>query len=125
MPAIAVCIPGEPVAKERPRMNRITGNVYTPKNTKAAEEAVGWALKLCGARVDPTSRFGVYLTFRVTNKRWDLDNGIKLVLDAANGIVWKDDSQVDELSVRVERGCAISKTGTDIAIIPIRKGRGT
>ncbi len=118
MSALALTIPGEPVAKERPRMNRTTGNVYTPKKTRDAEKDLGWALKLAGARVDASSRYGVYLTFRVS-KKIDIDNALKLVLDAGNGIVWKDDIQVDEVSIRVVRNCKPSSVGTDIAIVPL------
>ncbi len=34
------------------------------------------------------------------NLRRDVDNYNKLVLDAASGILWKDDSQIQELIIR-------------------------
>ena len=37
---IDIEIPGEPVAKGRPRMGKY--GVYTPTKTKNAEEAIGW-----------------------------------------------------------------------------------
>lgn len=89
-------IPGEPVSKGRPRVT--SHGTYTPEKTKTAEEEVGWALKLAWKKEPSTSDFMVGMEFHVKGKRrWDLDNLMKLVLDAGNKIVWKDDSQVIEL----------------------------
>lgn len=45
-------VPGEPVAKERPRTNMATGVVYTPAKTKNYEETVKWCYQMAahGAR---------------------------------------------------------------------------
>ena len=45
-------VPGEPVAKERPRTNMATGVVYTPDKTKNYEETVKWCYQMAahGAR---------------------------------------------------------------------------
>ncbi len=87
-----IVIPGEPVAKGRPRFTK-NGGVYTPKKTLDAESDIGWALKAECREVDAVSRFSVSLEFW-TKKRADIDNLAKLVLDAANGVIWADDSQV-------------------------------
>lgn len=44
------------------------------------------------------ARYQVIFTSRhVNHQRQDLDNVEKLLNDALNGIVWSDDSQVDEV----------------------------
>ncbi|MGN1271442.1 MAG: RusA family crossover junction endodeoxyribonuclease, partial [Clostridia bacterium] len=35
----------KPIGKERPRINRYTGTVYTPEKTSSFEEKVQWAFK--------------------------------------------------------------------------------
>ena len=42
---LVVGIPGEPVAKGRPRFNGKTGTVYTPTKTRSAEKAIAWEAK--------------------------------------------------------------------------------
>src|ERR1044071_5623772 len=93
---------GTPSPKARARADPRTGRHYTPLETKVAEHRVVWALRAAGVRgpCDPTSLFGVHTVFRcATNRHADGDNMLKLVLDALNGVVWRDDSQVVEKSV--------------------------
>ena len=48
-----------------------------------------------------TARFIVLLTFILPAKsKQDLDNLIKSCLDAANGVVYRDDVQVDSIDAR-------------------------
>lgn len=61
-----VTIPGPPVSKSRPRFTR-SGHAYSTKGQRDAEEV---------------------------RQRIDTDNLLKHVCDAANGILWEDDSQV-------------------------------
>lgn len=98
-------VPGDPVPKGRPRTDLRSGRVYTPHTTKDAEDALRWRLR--GTRVKPNRTDGllVELTFRLATWRAaDIDNLLKLVLDAGNGIVWADDKQVEELVVHLRRG---------------------
>ena len=44
----------------------------------------------------------VEITFGGVNHRQDLDNLVKAVLDACNGIVWEDDRWVDVIEARRE-----------------------
>ncbi|HEX7124165.1 MAG TPA: RusA family crossover junction endodeoxyribonuclease [Thermodesulfobacteriota bacterium] len=89
---VVAVILGEPVPKGRPRLG--LGRVYTPRATRLAEEAIGWNLKLAMRGGPFLGDVRVALRFRETTRRADLDNLVKLVLDAANGVVWRDDRQV-------------------------------
>lgn len=111
---VQLTIEGEPVSKQRPRLGFTRrGRVYTPRQTKEAEDAIGWQIKSAHKEllVDPDHAFGVRLLFYQSNyQRRDLDNMTKLIFDACNGVVWEDDSQVIELISHVFRGNEISKT---------------
>lgn len=108
-----VRIDGPPTAKGRPRFTRL-GRAYTPETTRQAEgyirhqivEQAGM-LRLDGAlRVTvacfmavPGSWSQVKRAKALTGAvhhigRPDLDNLAKAVLDAANGYLWCDDSQI-------------------------------
>lgn len=102
-------IGGEPAVKSRPRFVRAGGRVktYTPKKTVDAENVVAWQFRQARPdwTVDSRSGFGVFGVFYAeTNQRRDVDNMLKLVLDALNGVVWLDDAQVVEVIGRVGRG---------------------
>ncbi len=60
--------------------------------------------------MDAPLRESVAVTISVMppdRRRRDLDNLLKLLLDAMNGILWSDDSQIDDLHiVRCERSQA-------------------
>lgn len=110
---LSLDIDGDPVAKGRPRVSR-DGHLYTPKITRDAEKLLAEELRLHIRR--PTSELcEVTLDFRTaTNRRTDIDNFAKLVLDAANKIVWEDDRQVVWLLVEIERGSR--HPGTSITV---------
>lgn len=109
-------IPGEPIALARPRAMSFGGHarVYEPTKSPSAQwkgkaswllrEAMGGAPPLTG----PVT-LAVVFTFALPKSHWkkkvpvaehqhtkrpDLDNLVKNLLDAANGVVVMDDSQV-------------------------------
>jgi len=101
----------EPTAKGRPRVTR-SGHAFTPTKTVQAEHRiqrqvsdefpypplegpleVGIVVRLLKPKSAPKKR----ITWPIS--RPDVDNYAKLVLDALNGILWRDDSQVVELRV--------------------------
>lgn len=103
-------IPIEPEAKGRPRFSRRSGHVYTPQNTREYE----YRLKTHFAQykhvfIDTyNSPLKIHVHFFLSKPisvkrdypsvRPDIDNYLKAVLDAMNGIVFKDDGQIITLA---------------------------
>lgn len=95
-----------PVAKARPRIGK-NGHVYTPLKTAVFEESIRYMAKTKAPKEPLSGPVEVHLWFVMPevqshNKyhhvaRPDLDNLIKAVCDALNGIVWKDDCQIAHL----------------------------
>lgn len=92
-------VEGTPVPKARARRGK-GGRWYTPKTTKAYEDAVGWGARAAGI---PGPRSGpVRLVLGLwfpDRRRRDCDNVLKSIQDGLNGIAYDDDSQIVELAV--------------------------
>ena len=101
-------VPGEPVAWQRTRINR-SGYHFTAAKTRAAQLAIAETARLafgqrplldgplslsiiarCGTKAKKTH--GRYKTTRP-----DLDNYVKTVMDALNGVIWLDDARVVQI----------------------------
>src|SRR6266851_1365794 len=105
-----LAIPGEPGTKGRPRFN---GHVYTPQETKDAEEYFAWIVRCSYPQLIPnrSHALGVCVAFFTkTRHRKDLDNLVKLIFDACNGVIWADDMQIIQLSSTVIRGDSMPRT---------------
>jgi Holliday junction resolvase RusA-like endonuclease len=121
---ITLIVAGDPVAKGRPRMTR-RGQVYTPSETRAYETLVRQlaALEMRGkaplegaVRVELLIELAIPQSWSRTKQlaaiadeimpasRPDIDNFVKSVLDAINGIVFSDDAQIVELRARKKFG---------------------
>lgn len=117
---IIIELSGAPVGKGRPRFVRSTGTAFTPAKTRsyeshlrlAAQEAMGSrrpidgpiSVRMTAALPVPKSwskkdRAAALLGIIRPTSRPDADNYLKLC-DAFNEIVFRDDSQVVEASVR-------------------------
>ena len=129
-------IPGKPVAKGRPRVASIGGHAraYTPAKTAAAEQSfLALALPYRPAEpLDGPIAVRIVLALPVPASwskrkrtaaaegdllpagRPDLDNYAKLILDALNGVFWRDDAQIVDL--RVTKAYALGAAGTTVAI---------
>lgn len=110
---------GEPVSKSRARFTnyRSPNRVYTPEKTRTAENRVAAAFRATvpGWRPSADHGFGVLAVFFAESfQRRDVDNMLKLILDACNGVVWVDDAQVVEVSGRVVKG--VDDPRTEIAV---------
>ncbi len=114
MKELAFFVPGVPIPKARPRMTR-AGHTYTPAKTKGYEALVRreclLAMKGQAPMQQPLLLSAIfYLKLPESWPLWkkaaalsghlvpdgkpDLDNMLKAVCDAMNGIAYDDDSQV-------------------------------
>lgn len=107
-----------PRPKARARVTR--NGTYTPERTTAFENAVAWRARAAmGARKPTTAPVSLVCRFEQrTRIRSDLDNLVKSVSDALNGVVWADDSQVIDLRAAVTRGAARDCTTVAVFEIP-------
>jgi len=120
---IKIVIPIPPQPKARPRV--YNGIAFTPAKTKAYESAVALLIRKyfpvpfeCALSV----RMEFFMSKAVSNKKPyptqspDIDNLAKAILDAGNGLIYKDDSQVIELNI-VKRWATIeSPAGTVLTV---------
>lgn len=118
---LKVTIPWEPAVKQRPMFStRRRSHAYTPLKTREAQEAISTHLRFSFPKLvlNDETAFGVQAVFytRTFQKR-DLDNMLKLLLDACTGIIWADDKQVEEIQCRVERGVEEARTELIIYIV--------
>lgn len=103
---VTFIVPGKPQAKQRPRHTR-GGHTYTPKETKLYEQKVRqcyqeqcpntWingpiTLSVIASFLPPKSRKRHYPTIKP-----DIDNIVKGISDALNGVAFEDDCQVIRL----------------------------
>lgn len=110
-------IPGQPVAKGRPKFARRGAHVvaYTPEKTVAYENLVKMAATTAMCGTEPSGAplaLSVNLNMQIPaswskkrrdlavagtiapTKKPDVDNVLKGIKDGCNGIVWRDDAQV-------------------------------
>jgi crossover junction endodeoxyribonuclease RusA len=115
---LAFVVPGPPVPKERPRFG-LRGRVYTPSKTSSYERTVKVHALAAVARASwrraPGARYAVDLVVYFPDaRRRDLDNVCKSILDGCNGVVFADDSEVDE--VRVLRAIARAHPRVEVSV---------
>ena len=101
---VAFEVAGEPVPKKRPRV--VKGRTFTPTETVEYENRIGWAFREAqGVLLEGPLRVNV--TVREVSRRpqhqGDIDNYAKSALDALNGLAWKDDREIVQLHVYVNR----------------------
>ncbi len=110
-------VPGDPVAKGRPRVSP-HGGVYSPRRTKQAEEVLAsYAMPMMVGRSPTKAPVGLAVEFYcATQRKSDGDNLIKLVTDALNGVVFEDDSQIVEWFARIHRGVGKDAARTEIFV---------
>lgn len=118
--AVVIELAGEPKGKGRPRFSRKGGFAYTPQPTRNYEAALRYAGQVAmrgAAPIDGALRVDVLAAFPVPQSwskikqarahagtlrptgRPDLDNVVKM-LDALNGVVWRDDAQIVTATVQ-------------------------
>lgn len=111
-------INGKPQGKQRPRFSRISKTVYTPTKTAKYEKQIAKAYTDSGGKCIPADCYvsvNVSAFFPVPksyskkkredclerrlrpDKKPDMDNILKVVLDGLNRVAYEDDKQVVEL----------------------------
>jgi Holliday junction resolvase RusA-like endonuclease len=127
MSDLVFAIPGQPYGKGRPRIGKVGkhARMFTPEKTVAYESTValfahqamqGRALITAPVSVAMVLVFGIPDSWPKKKRAqaqsqeiWpttkpDMDNVVKAVFDAINGVVWKDDVQVVNLAVSKSYG---------------------
>ena len=127
-------LPVKPTAKGRPRF--ANGHAWTPAKTRYAEEAIADLLKSDGAVLYPREMpLAVHIVCYVERpkstargitwptKRPDLDQYVKLILDAGHDVLWLDDAQVCQVSAKKVYSTD-PRTQLDIVILDDRDALG-
>jgi Holliday junction resolvase RusA-like endonuclease len=94
-----IIVPGKPVAKDRPRINK-SGKMYTTLKTKNYEELV--YLKTREVVPEPLKgnvKVGIHIYAKALKS--DIDNVIKSILDGMTGAAYENDRQVKTLYAEV------------------------
>lgn len=108
---------GDPIPKGRPRHGR--GHSFTPKRTRDAEQAIrDVASELLPEPFNVPVRVSVTF-WCATRRRTDLDNLMKLVCDALNGIAYTDDHLIHSLRGRLHRRAVGETPRTEVRISPL------
>ena len=115
---ISVTIPGEPVGQGRPRAAVVNGKprMYSPKTSGDWRARAAWFMReevkeplsgplwvtiwaVFGLPKSKIRKRSPQPNRTPCTKRPDIDNVVKAILDAGNGILWADDAQVYRLEV--------------------------
>lgn len=114
-------VPGVPVPKARPRIMR-GGWAFTPKKTRDAETRVRLFATVALKEVQDSilgphcvARIFVRCVFFGARKNADLDNLYKTVTDASQGLLYKNDSQIDHAEI-VRQPCKKGVERTEITV---------
>lgn len=91
----------EPASKARPRFGK-GGRTYTPAESRKAEARTAAWLRNVFDEPMPGNVAMACIFYRPNRQRIDVDNMLKHVCDAANEIIWHDDSQCTSVTGVVE-----------------------
>ena len=132
---VTFTVPGSPVPKQRARVVAGQGGYYAARGRGSRrltypeykELVQAECLRQCpdhGEAQEAHVTFGCcqfFLAVEVVTNRGDADNLAGSVLDALNGLVWKDDKQVTHLVARVVRGRKPGEAGLTAGIWEIEE----
>lgn len=136
---IRFSVPGQPQGKGRPRVGNIGGHarMFTPAKTLAYEGFIALQAQIAMAGhdlVEGPVEVRMFIALQVPeskSKRWkadalagrvfpttkpDVDNTVKAVFDALNGVVWRDDVQVVDLVLRKRYS---NQPRVEVEVVPI------
>ena len=112
---VVFTIPGPAQAKQRPRVNIRTGRIYTPSATHKYEKLVKESYGDNPCFEDQFINIKILFKFEVPKSyskkeraealtgnlkptKGDIDNYIKSVLDGLNGVAWRDDRYIYDIT---------------------------
>lgn len=118
-------IPGVPIPKGRPRVMR-GGWAFTPKRTEIAQNSIRLVATRARQATKSTilgpnysGRLLCHLKFFGARENADLDNLYKTVTDACEGVLYKNDCQIDDAAM-VRLPAKKSDARTEVAIEEIK-----
>ena len=90
----------------------VNGRMVISAEARAYKNTVGWIAKSVGAKVQKGD-LCVTVNYKprmnkdgsASKVRMDIDNVLKVMFDALNGIAWVDDSQIVKLIAMVDKPC--------------------
>lgn len=118
----SIIIPCTPVPKARPRLGA-GGKTFTPERSATFEANLKMLAQVYGRKQWPkrlpfTEELSVQVEVRLAKgARGDLDNYLKSILDALNGVLWNDDRQVVEIHARLYRRS--DEPGVTVSLLPL------
>ena len=122
MTELHIVVPGNPVPKSRPRFTR-SGRTYSVKSQVVHEDTIGWSLRAVLGHRRFEGPVHIHCLFVRKNRHAvDLDNLLKLVFDAANGVAWEDDRQVVKAIAGIEVDRDNPRTEITISSAPPKEG---
>lgn len=97
---LVITVIGSPISVNRLYRTNGFGGVRLSKEGENWKQIIGWEARrqYKGAMTSKRLSVHLYLHFK-DNRRIDIDNQSKAILDALQGIVYEDDRQVDELHI--------------------------
>ena len=111
----------EPIPLARPRVVR--GHAYLPKRSRDYREIIQQAARIAMRHFAPMDgelfcRLTFYRKFKPTARNFgDVDNHVKAILDALNGICYKDDAQVAHVTADKCLDKDEPRVAVDIALV--------
>jgi crossover junction endodeoxyribonuclease RusA len=72
------------------------GRTYKGEQARQYQESAAWVAKLAGATLH-NGAVGLELRFYRPQRRGDLDNRLKVLLDSLEGVLYNNDGQIKEL----------------------------
>ena len=87
---------------------------YKSKRGKEFQKMAFYELrKYKGKLLTGRLRIEIWLYFKTKAKR-DIDNYNKAILDSMTGIIYKDDSLIEELNIKKSIGCGFNKVEIEV-----------
>lgn len=75
------------------------GRKFLTKDGKAIKTAIAWEIRSQWRIAPNTGAVALNVLFYFKDNRNDIDNALKALLDCMTGLVYEDDSQIEELHV--------------------------